>query len=329
MIKCIYFFETETTDPYYNLAIEKQLLNRVEPGICILYLWQNKNTVVIGRNQNPWIECRNELLESEGGKLARRLSGGGAVFHDMGNLNFTFLLSEEDFDLNKQLRVIQTACSAFQINAEFSGRNDLLVDGMKFSGNAFFHSGNAAYHHGTLLVNADMEKLSRYLSPSKAKLKSKGVQSVRSRVTNLIDFAPNLTCDILKDALKTAFSEVYQLTSSPLLLSDSDNEQILTFAEEFASWEWLYGAPMPFDFTCNAHFNWGNIELQLSVKNGVVQKVKAFTDAMDWTLANIIEDKLSGVKFNTVSLCDAILRCDTLPVSVKKDICAMISAQNI
>lgn len=329
MIEQIYCFEATTTDPYYNLAIEKQLLNQVKPGICILYLWQNKNTVVIGRNQNPWIECRGELLEKEGGKLARRLSGGGAVFHDMGNLNFTFLMPEQDFDLNRQLTVIQQACAAFHINAHFSGRNDLLVDGMKFSGNAFYHSGNAAYHHGTLLVDADMDKLSKYLSPSTAKLKSKGVRSVRSRVTNLKSFAPDLTCDVLKEALKKAFSKVYQLPIHTLTLSKNDIQQINTLQEQFSSWEWLYGAPLPFDFSCDKHFPWGTVQLQLAVKNGIVQTTKVFTDAMDWNLSSIIESKLTGVKFDTRSLCNALALCNDLSEEVIHDLCQMIQTENI
>lgn len=329
MIEEIYVYESSSTNPYFNLAIEKQLLNRVKTGMCILYLWQNKNTVVIGRNQNPWVECRGELLKKEGGKLARRLSGGGAVFHDLGNLNFTFLLPESDFDLNRQLKVIQHACEKFGITAEFSGRNDLLVDGMKFSGNAFYHTGDAAYHHGTLLINADMDKLSRYLSPSAAKLKSKGVQSVRSRVTNLQNYAPTLNCEILKDALKDSFAKVYGLSCIPIELSNNDYRQVTLFEEQFSSWEWNFGTPLPFDFTCNEHFPWGNISLQLAVKNGIIQSAKVFTDAMDWDLPTTIETNLPGIPFDTKSIIDTLSRCDTISDSIRQDICQMIIAQNI
>ena len=160
MIKRLSIFEGVSFDPHYNLAVEQYLLETVAEDQCILYLWQNENTVVIGRNQNPWKECKTTLLSQEGGHLARRLSGGGAVFHDLGNLNFTFLLPQADYDLDKQLDVIQTAVSSLGISTERSGRNDVLAEGRKFSGNAFYKNGNQAYHHGTLLVNADMDKLS-------------------------------------------------------------------------------------------------------------------------------------------------------------------------
>ena len=164
MIHKLKLFESKTTEPYYNLAIEQHLLEIVSEGNCVLYLWQNENTVVIGRNQNAWKECRTTLLEEEGGRLARRLSGG-AVFHDRGNLNFTFLLPTAEYDLERQIEVIRRACAALGVPVEKSGRNDLLADGRKFSGNAFYHHEGHSYHHGTMLVDVNMEKLRRYLQP--------------------------------------------------------------------------------------------------------------------------------------------------------------------
>ena len=197
------------TDPYENLALEQTLLERAGEGELILYLWQNARTVVIGRNQNPWKECRTTLLAEEGGHLARRLSGGGAVFHDLGNLNFTFLMREEDYDLSRQLSVIELACSRLGVPVERSGRNDLLAGGRKFSGNAFYKHNGRAYHHGTLMVDVDLDMVQRYLSPSRAKLQAKGVDSVRSRVVNLRELVPTLTVAQLSDALIDALAEVY------------------------------------------------------------------------------------------------------------------------
>lgn len=328
MIQKLYVFESRDTDPYRNIALEKYLLDSLKPGDCVLYLWQNKNTVVIGRNQNAWAECRTSLLEQEGGKMARRLSGGGAVFHDLGNLNFTFLVNEEDYDVDRQLSVIQAALASLGLTAEKSGRNDLLVEGRKFSGNAFFHRNGHAYHHGTLLVSADMDKLSRYLTPPKAKLEAKGVASVRSRVANLSEFAPALTCDLLRQYMVQAFSQVYGLPCCEYALPADATETIDTTAAELSGWEWLFGSRLPFSFSCEAKYDWGWIQLQLQVESGVVIGAQVFSDAMDWELPDRVENCLKGCKFNVSALCTSIEHSIT-EATVAKDICRLIKEQDL
>ena len=169
----LYFAEGQTFDPYFNLAMEKWLCDHLD-GRRILYLWQNEHTVVIGKNQNPLKECRLAALKQDGGLLARRCSGGGAVYHDLGNLNFTFLVREADYSVPRQLEVILHALNALGIPAERSGRNDILADGRKCSGNAFYRSEGRCYHHGTLLVDVDRAAMSRYLTVDPAKLAAKG-----------------------------------------------------------------------------------------------------------------------------------------------------------
>jgi len=298
MIQRLSVFEGTSFDPHYNLAVEQYLLESVAEDQCILYLWQNENTVVIGRNQNPWKECRTTLLNQEGGHLARRLSGGGAVFHDLGNLNFTFLMPQTDYDLSRQLDVIQAAVSSLGISTERSGRNDVLAEGRKFSGNAFYKNGKQAYHHGTLLVNADMDKLSRYLSPSKAKLQAKGVDSVRSRVGNLCEFNPELTISMLKNALRKAFSSVYSLPVNEILPEELNGEIIAALTERNRSWEWNFGQKLPFSFEWENRFPWGGLQIQLQVENGVIQCAKVYSDAMDWQLSPSLEAALNGCRFS-------------------------------
>lgn len=328
MIQKLYLYQSKCVDPYYNLAVEKQLLDRVAPGACILYLWQNQNTVVIGKNQNAWLECRTSLLESEGGHLARRLSGGGAVFHDLGNLNFTFLVRDEDYDVDRQLSVIQAAAQLAGVQTEKSGRNDVLADGRKFSGNAFYHQNGHAYHHGTLMVDVDKDKLQRYLSPSKAKLEAKGVASVRSRVVNLKELSPGLTCDKLRDLMVQAFESVYGLPSSPVVLSDEDIMQIEQNAKINASWDFLYGARLPFTFQCEGRFPWGGVQLQLQAKGGVITAAKVYSDAMDWQLAPIIEQALTGCRFSEDAMVQAI-RTALGNTDAATDLCGLIQDQQL
>ena len=306
MITSALLHESSCFDPYRNLAVEQVLLESVKEGQCILYLWQNENTVVIGRNQNPWKECATSLLEAEGGHLARRLSGGGAVFHDLGNLNFTFVMKQEDFDTLRQLKVIRTALKSFGIDTEISGRNDLTVNGQKFSGNAYYKNGSQAYHHGTLLVSADMEKLGRYLTPSKAKLRSKGVDSVRSRVVNLKELNPEVTIDSLKAALADAFSRVYGVPSNTLNLSEPDQSRIDELTRRNRSWEWNFGQKMPFTMECQDRFPWGSVQIELQIKHGMVHAASVWTDAMDFRLAPKIQQALTGCAFTGDALSDRL-----------------------
>ncbi len=303
MIRRLFLYESPTFDPYRNLAIEESLLAQAE-DCAILYLWRNENTVVIGKNQNPWKECKTTLLAEEGGKLARRLSGGGAVFHDLGNLNFTFLMPQSDYALDKQPGIICRAVTSLGIPAQRSGRNDILADGLKFSGNAFYKNGKAAYHHGTLLIGADMEKLGRYLSPSKLKLRAKGVESVRSRVANLRDFQPDLTIDAVKDALKAAFSACYGLPLEPLPALDEAHVAELTARN--AAWEWNYGRKLPFSLTLEGRFAWGGVELALDVEAGIIRTAKVYTDAMDTAWVSELENALCGCPFEKTAMQTAV-----------------------
>ena len=328
MINQIRIYRSTLSDPYWNLAAEKRLMDTTGDNECTLYLWQNQNTVVIGQNQNAWVECRTTLLEKEGGKLARRLSGGGAVFHDLGNLNFTFLVKRENYDLDKQLSVIEKACSLAGIQVERSGRNDLLAEGRKFSGNAFYNNKTHAYHHGTLLVDADMDKLSRYLSPSKAKLESKGVASVRSRVVNLQELAPELTVSRMADLMESAFEAVYGYKAMETTLDQADLAAITQLQQQYSSWDYLYGTSLPFSFTCESRYPWGSIQLQLSTRQGIIDDAKVYSDSMDWALPETIRQALTGCRF-TLEDMQAAIRNAVDDREAANDLCVLLSKQQI
>ena len=326
MINKIRIVQTTCTNPYINLAMEQYLLENQPENSCTLYLWQNKNTVVIGKNQNAWKECRTSLLEEEGGHLARRLSGGGAVFHDLGNLNFTFLMSNEDYDLDRQFQVIQEACSLIGVDTERSGRNDVLAGGRKFSGNAFYHNKTHAYHHGTLMVNVDTDKLGRYLSPPKAKLQAKGVDSVRSRVVNLSELSPGLTCNILREKMAEAFCKVYGMEAETVELTRQDTAAVDKIAEKIKSWDYLYGNPLSFTFECDDYFSWGYILMQLQAKGGMITAAKVYSDAMDWQLPQNIETALTGCRFTLADMNQALTR--SVP-QYANDLITLLRAQGI
>lgn len=305
MIKRLQFFVSDTFNPYINLAKEKALLDLVDNETIILYLWQNQNTVVIGKNQNALSECRTELLKEENGTLARRLSGGGAVFHDLGNLNFTFICSTENFDVFKNMQVIQKACQKAGIETELSGRNDVLANGKKFSGNAFCNNKGRSYHHGTILINADIQKLGRYLTPPKAKLEAKGVKSVKSRVINLSELSPKLTCESMKGYLLTAFEETFNLKATPFYKLDSN--KIEELSSLYSSWEFLYGTPLPFNVECEGRLSFGSVDIKIDVKNGIVQSIKFYTDALDSELSKKIESALISKPFTLIDFENSLI----------------------
>ncbi|MFW6035015.1 MAG: lipoate--protein ligase [Halothermotrichaceae bacterium] len=321
-IKKLEIINSTGIDPWYNLALEEYLLKQIEPGEVILYLWQNQNTVVIGRNQNAWKECRCELLESEGGKLARRLSGGGAVFHDLGNLNFTFLVDKNLYDLETQLEVILKAVRDQGIPAEFSGRNDLVLKGKKFSGNAFYFAGDAAYHHGTILLDTDFEKLTRYLQVSKEKIKSKGIESVRSRVVNLKEVKPELSLMKMEKALENSFLKIYRENKRDILVEKQEidpenNDKIKKIYKKYLSWEWRYGETPDFDIVFEQRFDWGNIELGLKLTKGQIEQANVYSDAMYSHLIQDIAESFKGVPFK---LDNILTNIDKLKVTPEQNV---------
>lgn len=301
MVTRLSSYITDNINPYKNLAIEEFLTFHVKPEECILFLWQNRHTVVIGKNQNAWKECNVHELEEDGGHLVRRLSGGGAVFHDLGNLNFTFCVREKDYDVEKQLDIILRAVRKLGIDARKTGRNDITTDGRKFSGNAFYKSKGYCYHHGTLLVDVDQAAMQKYLNVSAAKLHSKGVDSVRSRTVNLKELNPDLTIPMLEESLLEAFSEVYgegRFLAVPIADDRLDWEEIRANEEKFASGEWKYGRKIPFEHSMSQRFSWGEIEIRLHVNSGIIEDVMVFSDAMEQDIAGLISESWIGCPYD-------------------------------
>ena len=326
MVNKIFVIKTSETNPWRNLALEETLLNTVKPHECILYLWQNRQTVVIGRNQNALNECRIQKLESDGGFLARRLSGGGAVYHDMGNLNFTFLACADSFDKEKQTDVILKAVRAAGINAEKNGRNDLTADGRKFSGHAYYKTKEQCYHHGTLMLYVDKTKLADYLNVSPLKLKAKGVASVKSRVVNLCELKPGLTVEMLSDNLIKAFGEVYNLPVEYLSEKDVDTDMLSRLEARYSSPEWKYAGQEILSRSVEKRFDWGQARLDYEADGGRFKKTQFYSDGLQADYLSEIAERLRGCEINGEKILACLLKStDKELIPLAEDIASMIS----
>ena len=282
-------------DPYLNLAVETWLTDHQDRGTVTLYLWKNERTVVIGLNQNPFAECDVQRLNEEGGHLMRRRTGGGAVYHDLGNLNFSFIADKNDYDVRRQLSVIQQALQTFGLDTEVSGRNDLTCQGRKFSGNAFYNGPQNHLHHGTILIKTDEERMQRYLTVNKAKLMKHGVQSVSSRVVNLSEIAP-VTSDNIIPPLIQAFESTYAMNTSPI-----DFGQLATLPEvketvrRITSHDYLYAKWEHFKTTRKQQFPWGHVDMQIETDEslGVISDIRIASDCLDTELIHQAETLLT------------------------------------
>lgn len=301
----LFLYPGEGVNPHRNLAVEQALLERVPRDSCILYLWQNRHTVVIGRNQNPWRECNLTAMERDGVQLVRRITGGGAVFHDRGNLNFSFITGADRYDVEAQHEIILRAVRSFGIPCERSGRNDLLADGKKFSGNAFISRGRLRQHHGTLLISADLTRLQQYLNPDPLKLQAKGVTSVRARVTNLSALSPEVTQPSLEAAVRAAAAEVMGPLTEFVPTAEME-AQLAQYRAKQASWQWRLGKTPAFDASLSTRFDWGGVELLFTLQAGTVSAVQVYSDALDPELAGQLQTRLTGCPFQSRALAAAL-----------------------
>lgn len=299
-------YVSPSMDGWRNLGLDEYFLDTLNPQDMLLYFYINANAVIIGQGQNPWAECRLSDMERDGVQLVRRITGGGAVFHDTGNLNFSFITGAERYDVERQLGMILRAVRALGIDCQFSGRNDLLAGGRKFSGNAFCSRGKLRQHHGTLLIRADMTRLQNYLNVDPRKLQSKGTKSVRARVCNLCEFVPELNCEKMLDALKGAFAAEYgayeQMEPAHL-----DEAAIAPYVAKQASEEWRLGKSPRFDVELEQRFSWGNAQLLLTLRHGKVDEIQVYSDALDTELPGEIRRRLLGVAFGAAPMADALM----------------------
>lgn len=295
---------SDSYDPWFNLAVEDCIFREMTTQ-RVLFLWRNAETVVIGQAQNPWKECNTRRMEEDGIRLARRSSGGGAVFHDLGNTCFTFMAGKPEYDKSVSTNIILNALKRLGIDASASGRNDLVVQTAegerKISGSAYRETADRGFHHGTLLLNADLSRLANYLNPDDKKLQAKGITSVRSRVANLSEFVPDINHTQICEAVTAAFFEWYGASVEPEIISPDVFPDIPGFAERFAkqsSWEWNFGKAPAFSHLLNERFVWGGVDIHFDVEKGSISRAQIFTDSLNPAPLLALADALVGTRYH-------------------------------
>ena len=290
-----------------NLAGEAYLIK--EDLEHILYLWVNDPCIVIGRFQNPYSECNLERMEEQGVQLVRRKSGGGAVYHDRGNLCFTLIGNKESSTKEENFALILDGLAKLGIKAELSGRNDILSEGKKISGNAFQTTATKFCHHGTLLITSDLSVMANYLTPSSTKLASKAVKSVSSRVGNLSEVKQDITTKEVEDALIKAFCDKY----GPTHVTSIDFKQLQEAQADYHTFSdraLILEKTPQFSHFLHHRFSWGECSIHMDIHMSKISQVRLFTDSLDTSLPERIIKELEGLSYAKSALQDAQTKCD-------------------
>lgn len=297
-------------DAYYNLAAEEYIFTSLDREQEYLLLWQNQNAVVVGKHQNTIEEINNAYVKEHGVQVVRRLSGGGAVYHDLGNLNYSFIVNAPTgrYNFREMSQPVVYTLIRLGVNVEFSGRNDLVIDGKKISGSAQFIRRGRILHHGTLLFHSDLDQISRVLAVKDDKIASKGVKSVRSRVTNICEYLPGVTVRVFQSQLEKTLLDrnltVYEF-------SEADVAAISTLRDsKYATWEWNYGYSPEYDIKKDRRFANGGLRIYIKVQKGVIQTISIRGDFFGDGDLEEIEQSLQNVKLREEDVHEALKAFD-------------------
>ncbi|MDM5319379.1 lipoate--protein ligase [Bacillus altitudinis] len=297
-------------DPMINLAIEEYCLKYLDPEETYLLFYINQPSIIIGKNQNTIEEINTKYVEDNGIKVVRRLSGGGAVYHDKGNLNFSFITKDDGDSFHNFKKFTEPVIQALEklgVKAELSGRNDIMADGRKISGNAQFATRGRIFSHGTLLFDSEIEHVVSALNVKKEKIESKGIKSIRSRVANISELMDQkMTTEEFRKILLSYIFDTngdvpqYQLT-------ERDWEKIHEISRDrYQKWEWNYGRSPKFNLQHSKRFSAGSIDLRLEVKKGMIQDCKIFGDFFGVGDIHDIEKRLIGQQYDRKTISDVL-----------------------
>jgi lipoate-protein ligase A len=304
------YLRNDSTDPCFNLAFEEYAFRNIGLGEPVAFIWQNEPTVVIGRWQNTVEEINCEYVEKNHIHVVRRITGGGAVYHDLGNINYTFISQKEGdvFEFAKFTQPVIEALADMGVKAELSGRNDITVGGAKISGNAQYSSGGRLLHHGTILYASDLSVVSKSLQVKPDKIQSKGIKSVRSRVANIADCmtAPmpleEFKERILSHLLQDNKAERYELSAQEM-------EKVRRLADEkYRSWEWVYGQSPKFNLQKRRKFPFGEVDVRMQVEHGIIQECTVFGDFFSNEDPNELCRRLVGSELRREPLTEILMK---------------------
>lgn len=307
-------------DPRVNLAIETYLLQNMPLDEPILLFYINEPSIIIGRNQNTIEEINKEYVDEKGIHVVRRLSGGGAVYHDTGNLNFSFIMPDDSNsfrDFKKLTEPIVEALHKLGIEgAQLKGRNDLVIDDKKFSGNAMYSTNGRMFAHGTLMFDSDIEEVVKALKVKKDKIESKGIKSIRSRVTNIKDYLPTEKQTMSTEDFRQAILlQIFGVESEDQIntheLNEEDWKVINQISDEYyRNWDWNYGRSPEFNLERQKRFPIGSVEVRLDVANGLIEKAKVFGDFFGLGEIKDVEEQLIGTRYEKQALIEVIEKID-------------------
>ncbi len=319
----MYYYNMESHDIGYNLATEQYLMNEKDFDEPLLLFYYQTPCIIVGRNQNTMEEINQDYVTKHNIQVTRRLSGGGAVFDDLGNLSFSFVVDRDDDRFGDFKAFTKPIVDALKemgaTGVEVSGRNDILVDGKKFSGNAMYVKNGKMFSHGTLMLDVDQSVVEHALNVPEDKIKSKGIKSVRSRVTNLKPFlAPeyqNLDVPAFRDMLLKKLYDVNDLAAiadKAYTLTDTDKAAIQKLYDDYYNnWDWVYGTSPDFTVKKRQHFDAGTIDARILVKDGKINTITFFGDFFGEKDASEVADKLQGVRYDEPALTTALADIDT------------------
>jgi len=308
----LYFIDNKgITDPHINLAIEEYVLKNMDiDKDSFLLFYINEPSIIVGKNQNTIEEIDTEYVEANGIHIVRRLSGGGAVYHDLGNLNYSFLTKDdgESFrNFKKVTEPIVQALAEMGVKAELVGRNDILVEGRKVSGNAQFSTNGRMFSHGTLMFDTEIERVVSALKVRKDKIESKGIKSIRSRVANISEFLnDSMTIEQFRmEILKSIFGGEEKIQYLELTDEDWTNIRELS-AERYGNWDWNYGKSPKFNMQHSHRFPVGGIDVRIQVKKGIMEDVSIFGDFFGVGEVAVIEESLKGIQYERQAISEAL-----------------------